>query len=78
MEANVGDTLPVIQEFDQMKSTICPEPTGCCGFRNYTIVDEDLTKDFFKLETFNLGKQKLTLMPRNKASVGVYNLKIKV
>jgi hypothetical protein len=61
-----------------MQSTICPGPEDCCGFRNYTIVDEELTKSFLKLETFDLGKQKLTLLPTNKKTVGEYEIKIKV
>jgi hypothetical protein len=56
MEASVGNSTAIIQEFDQMQSTICPGPEDCCGFRNYTIVDDELTKSFLKLETFDVGK----------------------
>lgn len=62
-----------------MKSTICPEPEGCCGFRNYTLVDDgDLTQKFLKLDTFDLGNQKLTLLPMQKTDIGIYDLKVKV
>ena len=61
-----------------MQSTIRPNPEDCCGLRNYTLVDEELTKTFLKLETFDYGKQKLILLPTRKKLIGTYEIKIKV